>query len=178
MGRTTVWILLLCLSLFRPSAADAQESTEAPAAQESSSDSEGKSLGHRLLFWIPNRVFDVLDVARLRLRVGPGLTISARATEFVDVNLGGHATIFAGLHGPRSEPQIPWPLGFETYAGAEVSVASAGTDESRTGPQYGPTEIGVGTQLLFLGFDVGIEPYDVLDFVLGLLTLDPKGDDF
>jgi hypothetical protein len=124
-------------------------------------------------------VFDLLDIVRLRVRAGPGMTLSLRATELADLSLGGHAAVYAGLHGPRSFPQIPWPVGLETYAGAEVSVLSAGSDDDgRHSPQYGPLEIGLGTQLAILGFDIGIEPYDALDFVLGILTLDPKGDDF
>jgi hypothetical protein len=173
------WIALaLCLAL--PIAASAQAAEPAAATTEAATPpaAEGKSLGHRLLFWLPNRVFDVLDLVRLRVRAGPGFTIGARVTELVDLNLGSHATVWAGLHGPRSSPQIPWPLGLETYAGMEVSVADAGAEENKHGPQYGPLEIGLGTQLVIVGFDVGIEPYDALDLVLGILTLDPKGDDF
>jgi len=164
------------LSLFICGQASAQSSDA--AGEQPASESAGKSLGHRLVYWIPNRIFDLLDIARLRARVGPGLTVGARVTEAVDVMVGAHETIYVGLHGPRSRPQIPWPVGFERYAGAEVSVASVGSDEGALAPQYGPAEIGLGTQILIVGFDIGIEPLDVLDFALGLLTLDPKGDDF
>jgi hypothetical protein len=173
------WIALaLCLAL--PLASSAQTAEPAPAtpAPAATPAPEPKGLGHRLLFWLPNRVFDVLDLVRLRVRAGPGFTIGARVTELVDVSLGSHATVWAGLHGPRKSPQIPWPLGLETYAGMEVSVVDVGTEEDKHGPQYGPLEIGVGTQLVIVGFDIGIEPYDALDLVLGILTLDPKGDDF
>ncbi len=150
-----------------------------PTAEQTAPRREPKSLGHRLLFYIPNRVFDVLDIVRLRVRAGPGLSVGARVTELVDVNFGGYATFYAGIHGPRSRPEIPWPIGIENYAGIEVSVIEVGSDESgRFAPQYGPLEVGFGTQLIVLGFDLGVEPYDVLDFGLGLLTLDPKGDDF
>jgi hypothetical protein len=173
------WIALaLCLAL--PIAASAQAAEPAAATTEAAATPapEGKSLGHRLLFWLPNRVFDVLDLVRLRVRAGPGFTVGVRATELADVTLGSHATVWAGLHGPRKSPQIPWPLGLETYAGMEVSVVDVGTEESKHGPNYGPLEIGLGAQLVIVGFDVGVEPYDALDLVLGILTLDPKGDDF
>ena len=139
---------------------------------------EPHGVGHRLLFWIPNRIFDVLDLVRLRVRVGPGISVGVRATEIADVTIGAHATIWAGLHGPRSQPEIPWPLGVETLATVEVSVLEAGSDDGRFGPQYGPLEIGFGTQLAIIGFDLGVEPYDALDLLAGIFLLDPKGDDF
>ncbi len=172
--------LALCLSL--PTAAAAQSAEPAGAAagqaQAAAPAPEPKGLGHRLLFWLPNRVFDVLDLVRLRVRAGPGFTVGVRATELADVMLGSHATVFVGLRGPRSSPRIPWPVGLETYAGLEVSVADAGTEDDEHGPQYGPLEIGAGVQLVIVGVDVGVEPFDALDLVLGILTLDPKGDDF
>lgn len=175
----TRWLVVaLCLVLQLPSAARAAETQAAPEAQQTAPAAEPKSVGHRLLLWLPNRVFDVLDLVRLRVRAGPGFTVGVRATELADINLGSHATIYAGLHGPRSRPQIPWPVGFETYAGVEVSVADLGSDEGRLAPQYGPLEVGLGFQLVILGIDLGIEPYDALDFVAGIFTLDPKGDDF
>jgi hypothetical protein len=61
-------------------------------------------------------VFDVLDLVRLRVRVGPGISAGVRVTEIADVTIGAHATVFVGLHGPRGEPQIPWPIGLETLA--------------------------------------------------------------
>ena len=167
--------LALCL-LFSGIAGGAAADEPTPAAPVATK--ESKSFGHRLLFYIPNRVFDVLDLVRLRVRVGPGLSASVRATELADVTIGAHATVFAGLHGPRSQPEIPWPIGLETLATVEVSVAEAGSDEGRFGPQYGPLEVGAGFQAGIIGLDIGVEPYDAFDLVLGLLTLDPKGDDF
>jgi hypothetical protein len=146
------------------------------AAEEPAKESHG--FGHRLLFWIPNRIFDVFDIVRLRVRVGPGIAASVRATELADVTVGAYGTLYAGVHGPRAFPQVPWPIGLETLATAEVSVAQAGSDEGRFGPQYGPTEVGLGFQAGIIGLDVGVEPFDVLDFAAGIFTFDPKGDDF
>jgi hypothetical protein len=146
------------------------------AAEEPAKESHG--FGHRLLFWIPNRIFDVFDIVRLRVRVGPGIAASVRATELADVTVGAYGTLYAGIHGPRAFPQVPWPIGLETLATAEVSVAQAGNDEGRWGPQYGPAEVGLGFQAGIIGLDVGVEPFDVLDFAAGIFTFDPKGDDF
>jgi len=170
----------LALVLLLAGVASAAEPAASPSAdaKAEAAPKEPKSFGHRLLFWIPNRVFDILDLVRFRVRVGPGISVDARATELVDLQVGAHATFFVGLRGPRSEPEIPWPLGFETVATAEVSVAQAGSDQGKYGPQYGPLEIGAGTQLAIIGFDIGVEPYDAFDLLAGIFLFDPKGDDF
>ena len=31
---------------------------------------------------------------------------------------------------------------------------------------------------LFLGFSLGVDPWEVVDFVAGFVLLDPRGDDF
>src|SRR5512139_1771291 len=97
-------------------------------------ESSGKSFGHRLLFYIPNRIFDVFDLVRARVRVGPGLAVDARVTKYGDLYAGGYSTLFVGIHGPRTKPRIPWPIGFEARAGIKAtSVADAATQ----GPPYG-----------------------------------------
>ncbi len=172
------WAAVLCVALPIPAASSDSPAKPAARLETLSVSRQPPSLGHRLLLWVPNRVFDVLDVVRLRVRVGPGFSACVRATEAADAALGGHATIYAGLPGPRNSPQIPWPAGLETSAGLELSVVEVGSEEDRHGPQYGPLEVGAGAQVLLLGLDAGIDPFDALDLLAGILFLDPKGDDF
>lgn len=147
-----------------------------PPPSEPAPQSHG--IGHRLLWWLPNRVFDVLDLVRARVRVGPGWTLSARATELVDVNLGAHKTIFVGLRGPRGAPVIPWPLGREDFSGVEVSAADGTQEDSEYGPHYGNLEVGLGFQFLIVGPDIGVDVGEALDFLAGVILFDPVGDDF
>ncbi len=151
---------------------------EAQPEEEEEDENEGRGLGRRLLFYIPNRIFDVFDLVRARVRVGPGLAVGVRATELADLNLGAYTTLYAGLPGPRGKPRIPLPVGVEVYAGAEVSVVDVSTEEGPFSPNYGPTEVGLGFQAAILGLDLGIEPWDFVDLALGLVLLDPNGDDF
>jgi len=138
-------------------------------------ESSGKSLGHRLLFYIPNRIFDVFDLVRARVRVGPGLAVDARVTKYGDLYAGGYSTLFVGIHGPRTKPRIPWPIGFEARAGIKAtSLADVATE----GPAYGYGEVGVGFQAAIVGVDVGVDVVEVLDLVLGLFFIDLTGDDF
>lgn len=150
----------------------------APPPQASEPEPESHGIGHRLLFWLPNRVFDVLDLVRLRIRIGPGWTLSARATELVDVNLGAHKTIYVGLRGPRGMPTIPWPFGREDFSGVEISAADGTQEDSDLGPHYGLLEVGLGSQILIIGHDLGVDVGEAFDLIVGILLFDPVGDDF
>jgi len=129
---------------------------------------------HPILCYLPNRIFDMLDIVRLRLRVGPGVSVGARVTKLTNVFVGAHTSIFAGVYGPRGEALIPWPIGVENHAGADVSLV----DASVSGPYIGPLEIGFEFQAGIIGINFGICPYEMLDLVTGLFFIDLQKDDF
>lgn len=159
---------------------DAAQSQSEPQTQTQSEPAEEPepdySFGHKLLWYIPNRISDVLDIVRARIRVGPGLEVGARATELVDFDLGGYATIFVGIPGPRRERVFNWPFGFDNMAGAEISVIDA-TTHYGDAPHYGVAEVGLGAQLAIIGFDLGVDVWEAVDFVTGLVTIDLEEDD-
>ncbi|GJM21042.1 MAG: hypothetical protein DHS20C15_09570 [Planctomycetota bacterium] len=138
---------------------------------------EGHGFVVGALLYIPSRIFDVFDIVRARVRVGPGIAIGARATELADVFVGTYATIYVGLPGPRGRVTPRLPFGLESKSGAEVSVADV-TLEAGLGPDYGEFEFGAGLQLLIVGVDIGVDPWEILDLVTGLLTIDIADDDF
>jgi len=135
------------------------------------------STAHKILLYLPNRVFDVLDVVRARLRVGPGFAVGARVTKLTDVFLGSYASVFAGLPGPRPKPGIPWPVGVESRSGLAASVADATVTGDVADPAYSNAEVGMGFQLLLVGAEVGVDPLEIADFALGLMFVDLSGDD-
>ena len=137
---------------------------------------EDRSAARVLLAYLPNRLFDVLDFLRLRARVGPGIAVRARATEQIDAGIGSYASIFAGLPGPRGEVEVPLPIGLETYSGVEL-VGDAEVSGGYS-PNYTPTEIGVSIHAAAVGIDLGVDPIEVVDFVVGFVLLDLRGDDF
>jgi hypothetical protein len=137
---------------------------------------EDRGLGHQLLWYIPNRISDLLDIVRLRLRVGPGFQIGARITEAVDLNVGGYTSIFIGIPGPRQAREFNWPFGFESLSGMEFMFWD-GTASPGDGPNYGLTEIGLGLQVVLVGLDLGVDVWEALDFVTGLVCVDPGEDD-
>jgi hypothetical protein len=126
-----------------------------------------------ILFYVPNRVFDILDIVRLRLRVGPGISVGVRATKPLTAFIGPHMTVWAGLPGPRGKPWIPLPVGFEARSGAQVSVV----DLAKSGTYYGPLEIGLEFQFFLLGPNVGVAPYELVDCLLGFFLIDIQNDD-
>jgi hypothetical protein len=138
-------------------------------------EAKADGFGHKLLLYVPNRICDVFDLVRARLRVGPGFAIGVRVTKYGEISANAYASGFAGLHGPRTEPRIPWPIGIESRAGA-AAVADINTEF--TAPTYGYGEVGLGFHVALLGLDVGADPVEALDLVLGFLFIDLTGDDF
>ena len=131
---------------------------------------------HKIVMYIPNRILDVLDIVRCRVRVGPGVAVDVRATEAVNVFAGSYVSFYAGLPGPRCRKMPKLPIGIESKTGAEVSVVDVSTGFGAD-PDYSPTEIGAGIHLLLVGVDVGIDPWEIVDFVGGIFFLDPRNDD-
>ncbi len=146
-----------------------------PAAETETREPRG--LGRRLLYYIPNRLVDVLDIVRARVRVGPGLAVGARATKPVSVFIGGYTSGYIGLPGPRGEPKFPPILGVENYSGLQISVAGQ-TADTEHGPNYGLFEVGAGAQLWLVGVDAGVALGEIFDLLAGLILFDPRGDDY
>ncbi len=166
---------LLVAGFGTPAAAQEVSESEEPAAEAETR--EPRSLGRRLLFYIPNRIADVLDIVRARVRVGPGLAVSARATRPASIFFGGYTSAYIGLPGPRGKPRFPPILGAENYSGIQVSVVGH-TTEGKYSPNYAAAEVGAGAQLLIVGVDAGVAPGEILDLLAGLILLDPRRDDY
>lgn len=150
---------------------------QTPAVEQPVSPKDGHSIGHKLLLYVPNRIFDVLDIVRARVRLGPGLAIGARVTKLTDVYMGSYASVYAGLPGPRQTPKIPWPVGLESRSGLAASVADATISGPGMDPNYSVSEIGGGAHVALVGVEVGVDPLEVLDLVLGIFFIDIRGDD-
>lgn len=131
---------------------------------------------HQILLYIPNRIFDVLDIVRIKAKVGPGFDVGIQITEPVRLYAGGHTAIYLGLPGPRQERIIPIPVGAEAKAGGALSVLD-GMVKSNTGTDYSYTEIALESQLLLVGIDVGIDLVEIVDFFAGLVFLEIREDD-
>jgi len=157
-------LLVACMGAVPSFAAD-----EAKAA-------ESHDILHKIVFYVPNRVLDVLDIVRLRVRVGPGIAADVRATEAASVFAGSYNSVYVGLPGPRNRPEIKLPMGLESRSGLQASLLDA-TETGGIGPDYGPTEFGAGVQAAIVGVDAGIDPVEILDLLAGFFFIDVRGDD-
>ena len=147
----------------------AQEA-EAEAAVE-----ESTGILHKIVMYVPNRVFDVMDILRLRVRVGAGVSANARATQLADISLGGHKTVYVGLPGPRRDRTLPMIVGAETQIATLLS--NEDEDANVNDPDYSSTEIGGGVQAVLVGVEVGIDPLEIVDLLAGLFFIDLTDDD-
>ena len=183
------WILLVMIGVLSTTgyahAGDADvgnTTTTNVAATVASADVDGEvdepehGVGHKLLFYIPNRFLDLIDCFRARVRVGPGLSCSFSMTQRGAFFAGKYNTVYAGLPGPRAPEKFVSPVGREKQKGIILMGVDA-TDDTDYPPRHAPVEIQIGAQALIIGADVGIDFWEIGDFFTGLVLIDLRKDD-
>ena len=185
---SALWLTLGLLTgvAVQPALADSASSSQSVRTQTTTtqttvthmSQSNEVPKKHPILMYIPNRIFDVLDIVRARVRIGPGLSVGARVASIVTVFVGGHSTAYVGLPGPRGKPEVSLPFGLEDSSGPSLAPAKENSEETDRYPYYGPMEIGAEAQAAIVGVSVGVEPLEALDFLAGIIFIDLKGDDY
>jgi hypothetical protein len=127
--------------------------------------------------YVPNRVFDALDLVRLRARVGPGRGATLRAGDRLEMLRGDYRTVFAGLPGPRRDRLPRLPVGLDVRHPYDPDAPDR-TPRGWGDPGYGRGELTAGFQLGFLGLELGVDVRQIFDFGFGLIGLDPSDDDW
>ncbi|MFO7535949.1 MAG: hypothetical protein R6X19_09775 [Kiritimatiellia bacterium] len=135
-----------------------------------------RTLLHRTLWYLPNRLLDLADIARLRVRIGPGLAVRAHATHWVTFFSGEYHAAYAGLPGPRQAPGWPIPAGLEQEKGLCLFGVDA-TDTLPHEPVYSKSEFVLGAHVLAAGAEAGVDPVEIVDFLLGFVLIDIRKDD-
>lgn len=158
------------------SASTTSEVPPAPEPEKVVKPYSSRGAGWAVLMYLPNRINDVFDIVRARLRLGPGAAIGARATTPFKFYVGSYSSVWAGLPGPRQEAKPIIPGGLESYNGVALSMAE-GTFDGGMNPNYSPTEIGVTAHALIVGADVDVDPVEVFDLLAGFFFIDLRGDD-
>lgn len=153
-------------------------------------------LGRRLLYWLPDRLLDLLDVVSFDIGIGPGLSVNAHLTRWAAFGLGTRASLGVGWHEGRSLGmqvlnEEGWSL--PGYAQGTLLGFTHGTGPSSLGAERidgcpctstelhaswrDPWAVGVEAHALVLGASVAVHPLELLDFVGGVFFYDGLGDD-
>ena len=162
-----IWIGCLLLLATVPIRADESLTEDAPPP---------KSVTHKIIHYLPNRFFDLLDIFRCRVRVGPGMAADLNMTVYAANFIGQYRSVYIGLPGPRLAPILPPVVGKEKWKGLMVMGVDA-TDNSPYPPRYTDSECNLGAQVLLVGADVGLDPVELGDFLMGFIMKDVRGDD-
>jgi len=136
----------------------------------SSPESSSAPWWEQALWWIPNRLADLLDIFRLDIGAGPALGGVVRVTRVgqVGYRMMMPVSIRAGLFG------------------REVPILVEHSNEFGVGPLYVASadrqicaaEVGAGLDLFIVGGYGGICFEEVADFVAGLFFIDLRDDDW
>ena len=123
-----------------------------------------------IALYLPHRVVDFIDIFRVDVGVGPAIGSVLRISKVGQVGYRSFhpGSLRLGLRGRD------WPVFVESH------------DEYGIGPMFEESpdrnvtdgEIGVGADLFLAGAYLGISLDEFVDFVLGIFTIDPSGDDF
>lgn len=126
-------------------------------------------VANALLYYIPNRIIDFIDIWRVDVGVGVSYGAVIRASRYAQAGYRGFAprSVRFGLRGRRS------PIFVERYP--EYGVSPGFVNTGARVPT--PFEVGVGADLLAVGAYAGISLDELGDFLAGIFFFDPKGDD-
>lgn len=125
------------------------------------------SLCQVLLYYVPNRALDFLDIWRLNVGFGCGFGVNVRATELAEIGFGQYETTRFGMKGrvlPVYEENID-----------EAGIAILGYVNGCL--QRDPTEVGADLHLGIIGAQAAASLAEAADFFAGLILIDLQGDD-
>ena len=207
MSANKLWLVVVCVAVLvtagcstLPHAMVKKVATNkiAPSAEEAS-----PSIVHRVVFYVPNRVLDVLDMVSVRVDVPfvpknffTGLIhVNAHATRGVQAGLGNtNENISVGLgYKRRIMPSIEerWEasLGPATLCKHKISRGNAHTEFTKAGilmPQDEPFTmelmdywgVGADATALVTGVHAEVHPIEALDLLAGFFFINMAGDDY
>jgi len=130
----------------------------------------------KAVWYVPNRILDLLDIVRFRVGVGPGLEIGQRITDVGSLYFGHSRTVWVGLPGERAPGELPHFMGASQKEGLVMFGVDA-TDVQPNPPRYDFSEIGIQLHLAAVGVEAGIIPKEIADFLFGLFGKDVSKDD-
>lgn len=120
-----------------------------------------------ILYYVPNRVLDLVDIGRLNIGIGCGWGFNVRATELAEIGYGCYETTRFGMKGrvlPVYEENI-----------SEGGIAFLGYVNGCL--QRDPTEVGADLHIGVIGAQAAVSLAEAADFITGFLLIDLQQDD-
>lgn len=143
----------------------------APAPQVAAAPYNGQSVGNSLLdmvlYYVPNRVLDAVDVFRLNIGIGCGFGFNIRATELAEIGYGQYSTTRFGMKG-RVMPVYDEKID-------EAGIGFLGWVNGCL--QRDPSEVGADLHLGVIGAQAAVSLMEAVDFVAGFALIDLQCDD-
>ena len=123
-----------------------------------------------ILLYLPNRLFDLAEIVRFGVNVGPGIGIDAEATGALRAAVMTRGSVGVGYQGLR---RFPVSLGVDTY------IAVGPFDPGlRMGWYRSEYDLRVEPHLVLIGFHAAIDLLAIGDFFAGWLMYDLEEDDW
>ena len=131
---------------------------------------KGGSWGSDVLWYIPNRLLDLIDIFRVDVGVGPSVGGVVRITKYAQFGYREMlpASVRLGDFGRKA------PVLIETSN--EFGIGPAFVESADR--EICPAEIGVGADVLLAGVYGGVCLDEIVDFFGGIFFIDFKEDDY
>ena len=128
-----------------------------------------RTIFERVLYYLPNRIIDFIDIFKADVGVGPSFGGVVRLTKY-------------GQVGYRNMMPASLRVGLR---GRDLPVFVENSNEFGVGPAFiqssdrevSPIEVGLGADLLLVGGYVGLSVDEAFDFLFGIVGIDFKDDD-
>ena len=187
-------------AIFAGTANAAANTTTSIEANQAPKELQGQkeSWKDKLILYIPNRLVDFADMADIAIGFGPKVKAKVWVTRYMAFGggIGGTAKLKKGYNrqygaglesgwdasfmmlSAEDSEMYDTTRGIQKYFIYETGVPSI--DDSIYNFWKGPRDIfSIGAQAAaFLELDLEIHPFEIIDFLAGIVFLDPKGDDF
>ena len=121
------------------------------------------------LLWVPNRVLDFIDIFRVDAGAGLGMGAVVRVTQWGQLGYRDQAPGMLRVGGFGRD----WPVFVETNSELGVGVAFTETPQRNLCKGI----VGAGADLFIIGGHIGVCPEEIVDFFLGIFTVDIMEDD-
>lgn len=166
-----LFLAILILSPLNSFAEDGDISNIPDPLEENSSIEtvKGNPIWADLLLWVPNRLMDIVDIFKIDVGIGPAFGAVARITD--NAQIGYRQMLPLSVRGGIAGRSSP----FFVESGVDIGVSPVFRNSQ--GRKVCPGEVGVGADLLIVGGYGGICVDEVVDFLGGIIFLDPLDDD-